>query len=330
MHKTLDRTVEIRTFNSIAEIEALPGFKKENPVSPKNYKHLLGDYFFSDEVKCCLLKDNEKLCNEGHKWGFVAVLTDDSITLVGNECAQSKFDGESRLSADRTKYLNLKKHEEGLERLRALVAQKDSAIRDIAQVKSALATVQARVHAIRDKLGPQTMRHLEAIARSGAYTLSVTGVTLKEYTDKKGKKKIDRRTQRMTLGTIANTSFLLDEKYRNVLHHLSDVKNAYDEADRIEQNVTTLKLNALTKKMDVIELARASAAQLIEQEHKFATSDLSLLCYITDDKVERYRSAKYALEQARQDYGKEKAKEWFAERDRMFRTQLNVTKIDVL
>lgn len=330
MHETLDRTVEIRTFHTISEIEALPGFKKENPVSPKNYKHLLGDYFLSDEVKCCLLKDNEKLCNEGHKWGFVAVLTDSSITLVGNDCAQTKFNGESRLNTDRAKYLNQKKHEEGLERLRTLVKQKESALKEVLQVRSDLATVQVRVHAMRGKLGPQTMRHLESIARTGNYALSVTGVTIKEYTDKKGKKKTDRRTQRMTLGTIANTSFLLDERYRDVLHNLSDVKKAYDEAEKIEQNVTTLKLNSLTKKMDIIELARTSAYQLIDQERKFAASDLSLLCYLTSDKVERYKSAKYALEQANQDFGKEKAKEWFAERDRIFRDKLNVTKIEVL
>lgn len=330
MHEKLDRPVEIRTFNSISEIEALPGFKKVNPVSPKNYKYLLGDYSLSDEVSCCLLKSNDKLCNEGHKWGFIAVLVDNSITLVGNDCAQTKFNGESRLSADRAKYLNQKKHEEGLDRLRALVEQKDSALEEVLQVKSNLAIVQGRVHTMRGKLGPQTMRHLESIARTGAYVLSITGVTIKEYTDKKGKKKTDRRTQRMTLGTIANTSFLLDERYRDVLHNLSDVKKAYDEAEQIGQNVTTLKLNALTKKMDIIELARTSACQLIEQERKFSASDLCLLCYITSDKVERYKSAKYALEQTNQDSGKEKAKEWFAERDRLFRTQLNVTKIETI
>lgn len=114
------------------------------------------------------------------------------------------------------------------------------------------------------------------------------------------------------------------------MHSLSDVKKAYDEAEKLEQNVTTLKLNALTKKMDTIEQARTNALQLIEQERRFATSDLSLLCYITSDKVERYKSAKYALEQAIQDSGKEKAKEWFAEQDRIFRDKLNVTKIEVL
>lgn len=328
MHETLDRTVEIRTFNTIAEIEALPGFKKENPVSPKNYKHLLGDYFLSDEVKCCLLKENDKLCNEGHKWGFIAALVDGSITLVGNDCAQNKFSGET-LSADRKKYINEKRHQEGLDRLKGLIAQKDSALNEVSQVKSDLASVQERVHAMRAKLGVQTMRHLESIARTGAYALSVTGVTEKEYIDKKGKKQIERRATRMTLGTIANTSFLLDERYREVLHNLSDVKKAYDEAEKIEQNVSTIKLNALTAKMDIIEKARKNAFQLIEQEQKFSSSDLSLLCYITPDKAERYKSAKFALEQTNQVSGKEKAKEWLTERDRFFRAQLNVTKIEI-
>jgi hypothetical protein len=99
MHDTLDTAVEIHTFNTIVEIEALPGFKRANPVSTKNYKRLLGDYFLSDEVKCCLQKGNDKLCDEGHKSGFVALVTDNSITLINNDCAKTKFDGESRLSA---------------------------------------------------------------------------------------------------------------------------------------------------------------------------------------------------------------------------------------
>ncbi|BFO06937.1 hypothetical protein KNHN1_53150 [Pseudomonas guariconensis] len=329
MHDTLDKAIEIRTFNSIAEIEALPGFKKENPVSPQNYKYLLGDYVLSDEVSCCLLKENEKMCNEGHKWGFVAVLTDNSITLVGNTCAKTKISGESKLSADRAKYLNQKKHEESLERLRVLVKQKNSALNEVLQIKASLSKVQDRVHEMREKLGPQTMRHLESIARSGAYTLSVTGVTIKEYLDKKGKKKIDRRAQRMTIGTITNTSFLLDERYRDILHKLSDVKKAYEEAEKLERSITTVRLNSLARKMENIELAKNSALQLIEQERTFSTSDLSLLCYITSEKTEIYKSAKYALEQTNQDSGKEKAKEWFAERDRFYRTKLNVTKIEV-
>lgn len=330
MHATLNKTVEIRTINTISEIQALHGFIKENPVSHKNYKHIIGDYFLTDEVNCCFLKENNKICNEGHKWGFVVELVDGSITLIGNECAKTKFNGESRLSVDRTKYLNQKKHEEGLARLRVLIQKKDVALKDVAQVKADLSIVQHRVYEMREKLGAKTIRHLEAIARTGAYALSVTGVTIKEYTDKKGKKKTDRRTQRMTIGTIANTSFLLDEKYRDILHILSDVKKAYDEAENIGLNVTTLKLNALTKKMENIELAKANAIQLIEYEKKFIASDLGLLCYVTSDKTERYRSAKYALEQTLQDSGKEKSKEWFTELDRHFRAQLNVTKIETL
>lgn len=183
---------------------------------------------------------------------------------------------------------------------------------------------------MRAKLGPQTIRHLESIARTGAYALSVIGVTSKEYTAKDGKKKTDRRTQRMTLGTIANTNFLLDEKYRDILRNLSDVQKAYGEAEKIEQNVSTLKLNALTRRMDLIELARKNVFQLVEQEQQFAASDLSVLCYVTSDKAERYKSAKYALEQVDQDSGRGKAKEWLAEKDRIFRTQLNVTKIEIL
>jgi hypothetical protein len=99
--------------------------------------------------------------------------------------------------------LNHKKREEAPERLRALVKQKDFALKDVLKVKSDLTIVQSHVHAMREKLGPQTMRHLESIARTGACALSVTGVTIKEYTDRNGEQRMERRAQRMTVGTIA-------------------------------------------------------------------------------------------------------------------------------
>lgn len=56
--------LEIRTFGSFEEIEALVQFELNAPLGPANYKRLYGDYHVLEKVRCCVQKENGKLCEE--------------------------------------------------------------------------------------------------------------------------------------------------------------------------------------------------------------------------------------------------------------------------
>ncbi|MCG7927986.1 MAG: hypothetical protein JAY67_20900, partial [Candidatus Thiodiazotropha taylori] len=64
-----EKPIEVRTFNTMQEVEKIPKFKNNNPVNINNYKEVLGDYDFKDEVKCCREKPNGNLCGTEHQYG---------------------------------------------------------------------------------------------------------------------------------------------------------------------------------------------------------------------------------------------------------------------
>lgn len=321
--------LSIRTFGNIADIESLIGFKRDNPISKETYNAIIGDYYLLEEVRCCFQKENQNLCGEKHKWGFVAQLNDGSITILGNNCAITKFDADSKLGSDRARYLNEKDRQERLARLSMLIQQKDTALLQAEKIKSDLLALQSRIHDMRSKLGPQTLRSLESIARSGAGSVSVAGISIRKYVDKKGKEKIERTSSSMRIGSIPDISFLIDSNHRDILVTLNEVKSAYTEAEEISVDAKTSKLTAISSKMNRIESARNLAMGLIEKEERFRNSDLSLLCFLISDRAERYKSAKFALEHLDLPLGKEKAKEWLTLKEREICTKLNVDKIEI-
>ena len=77
---------QIRTFNNIEDILALEHFQKNAPLLPSNYRRLFGDYHVTDKVRCCVQKENGKLCDEPHNNGWIIERSDGKLTLVGIDC----------------------------------------------------------------------------------------------------------------------------------------------------------------------------------------------------------------------------------------------------
>lgn len=327
--KTTAPGISIKTFGSLVDIESLQGFKPNTPISQNTYSAIIGDYYLTEEVRCCFQKDNQNLCGERHKWGFVAVLKDGSVTLLGNSCAITKFEADSKLSSDRSRYINEKDRLERLHRLSILLQNKEKILHKAQEVKSELLELQGRIHEMRSKLGPQTLRALEAIARTGVGSVTILGISLKDYIDKNGKKKIERTSTRMQLGSISDVSFLIEANHREILNTLSDVKAALHEADEISTDAKSSRLSAINSRMNKIEHAQAMALNLIDKERRFRNSDLSLLCFLVSDRAERYKSARFALEHSNNTQSKEKSKEWLNSREREFCGRLNINKIEI-
>src|SRR4051812_43279153 len=100
--------LEIRTFGSFEEIEALDQFEANAPLNPTNYKRLFGDYHLPEKVRCCVQKENGKLCEEPHNHGWLVECVDGKLTLVGADCGVNKFGADRRLLVDLSHYRNEK------------------------------------------------------------------------------------------------------------------------------------------------------------------------------------------------------------------------------
>jgi hypothetical protein len=326
---TEDNLIEVRTFATMQEIESLLGFKEDNPINKDNYERIFGDYWFPDEVTCCREKTNGQLCGEGHKWGFVAKLKDGSITIIGNYCARDKFGADAKIKADRSKYLNEKRRRERLAQLEDLLADKEKVLKKLVLLKEELEKIQDRVNNFSDSLGGRTLRRLQDIARTGSTTVFVDVITYREYLDEDGEKQIERRVAPARVGTLNGVSIFNEYSFQSIKSTMRAVKMAYEEAGSISGDIKTSQLESLTSSMADFDRVDSEAKKIQQEETSFFANDLGLLCFLVDDKSERYKTAQLVLEHSGESVGKDKAKNWLIEKEKEMKNVLKADKIGI-
>jgi len=62
---------------------------------------------------------------------------------------------------------------------------------------------------------------------------------------------------------------------------------------------------------------------------QFFKNDLQLLCFLVDDKAERYKAARYVLDKSGVSVCREKAKAWLTEQEKKVKAELNAEKIRI-
>lgn len=318
--------VEIRTFASMEEIRKLNGFKENNGVTKENYGRLFGDYWFPDEVKCCFLKPNGVLCGEDHKAGFVVELNDGSYTILGNVCARDKFGADHKIKSDRRRYLREKERRENFAKLGELLTEKDARLTTLASLRERLEGARRRMETFLATLGDRTARRLRDMARAGNTNVSVEAVIFRKGKDEKGKEYTERRVTLHNLGSFSGTSVVNELSFQAVYSRMGKIRSAYQQALEVTEDVKTSELENLIATLADFDRVVREAESLEREETVFFQNDMSLLCFLSDDKAERYRAARVALGETG---SKDKAKTWLAERDEEIKRALGADKIDI-
>ncbi len=329
--KTDDTPIEIRTFASYQEIEKLPGFNSEKPhaVNNENYKCLLGDYWIEDEVNCCFQKDNGNLCLEGHKFGFVVKLIDGGITIVGNQCASKRFGADSSIKQDKNKYLNEKRRREKFASLFVLLDNKEQHLVTLNTALNSVQQAQKRVRDFISKLEPATYQALKSMARTNSSAVMVNAITYNKYTDDDGEEKTERRIAPTKLGNLNGMSIFLDSAFSSIRSASNSVKSAYEKAEHVSEKIRAADLDNLTATINDIDRIVSEVGVLLKNETLFFGNDLLLLCFLVDEKSERYKTAKTVLEHGGQVIGKDKAKNLLLEKEKMIKKSLGADRISV-
>lgn len=321
--------IEIQTFTSPEEIWELPTFTEENPINQVNYKRLIGDYNFNEEVRCCYEKRPGKLCREPHKRGWVAELSDGSVTIIGNHCAEDKFGADSRLIADRSQYNNEKRRRERLSAIFLQVQEKPVRLGRIGQLRSQLKALEGRVSEFADEIGTATVRILQDMAQRGQPVVTVTAVRYREYTDDEGRTKRERSDFQQRLGALAGLDLLRHSLFSSIYAMMSDVERAHEEADHLGEKPKADEVNALASRLGQYDHVTRSSTQLLDLEERLFGNDPLLLCFLINDKVNRYRCAGVAMRKSGVKGGKEKAKTWLAEQEVALKQKLGVDAIEM-
>lgn len=310
------QAVNTRRFRDIEEVKQVAGYLPDHPVSKASYKCILGFYNFKEEVRCCRETENGRICKEGHKFGYVVQLLDHSSTIVGNNCATTKFGDDSQIRADANRMTNEIERMTRVERLGELLGNRDQILAALLDAQKRTDELRSRLHSNFQMLGPHTRSKLRDISKTGNGTIEVIGFRRKVIQTDDGED-VDITRVPIRLGALVAAKLLEREGFVSVQNGRLRIVRAFTMAAKLEKNPRSKALRELVGVIADYPRVIENANKLEALEPAFNSNDFSLFCYLDHDKGERLLAAQFVCTRLGLDSSAASAKRWLEEQDRL-------------
>lgn len=318
----------IRSFESLEEILELEPYRENNPLTKQSYHRLIGYYHLPVKIYCCLEKANGNLCKHEHGKGWVVEKTDGTYTLLGKDCANDKFGVDSKVIQDIRRAKNTISRQARLAKILKHLENQAQRTRELHEMHDALTALYARVQAFLNEVGPHTSRSLLDMHRSRSPQVVITAVKYREAIED-GRRRTERSAFKHRLGTLNGLAILARDSYTPIHVAINNVLAAFSAAAALEERPKRGEVDALASRLDEFDRVMNEGRALLACEEQFFANDMELLCFLVDDRAERYKCARRAIHQRGIAGGKDQAKVWLANREAALRKQLNVDQIEI-
>lgn len=306
----------------------LEGFREENPVSESNYKELLGDYRLAEKLRCCIQTKQGNLCHTKHNYGFVVRLKDDSASIIGNQCANDKFDAKSRVMQDRARFLNAQNRQKARERIAELLIDKELSVNAIQLAHDDLIALEGRLHELRARFGDPCWNQLTRMATGGGPgTVAVQGVRKRIGKRDDGSTYTERSGFGISVGTIAGIGLLNTYRVRELKERLRSIKFAYGEAEKLTEDSKTTDIEKHASKLGDLPAAIQACNDFTALENTFMQSDWTPMLFLVRTDSDRAKLGRVVLEQKGTPGGRDKAKQLIQALEQQLRTTHGVDEI---
>ena len=322
------QTQDLVCFDTFEQIRELTGYRPDNPLTVDNYSRILGWYQFPKKCACCVRRESGTLCRTLHNNGWVAMLQDGSVTVLGRNCANDKFGADSSVFKDISLANNTIKARQRADRLRNLLSQRDELEVRLSESNGKLLAARKRIDAFLAEIGPTFAKRIVAMARAGNSAVMVDAVRVRHY-EEDGEAKKESSTFKHRLGYLDGIAVLNNDQYIQLSISISNIRQAFTAAADM-QSLTRATQAALTTRLEECEPVLQRAAVAEEQLGRFFQNSHLLFCFITDERGERSKLARLAMHQVGVDGGRDQAKEWLLGQEQALIQQLGVQAIRIL
>lgn len=322
------QTQDLVCFDNFEQIRELKGYRPDNPLTVENYSRILGWYQFPKRCACCVRRESGTLCRTLHNNGWVALLQDGSVTILGRNCANDKFGADSSVFKDISLAINSIKARQRADRLRNLLSKRDEFESRLTESSGKLLVARKRIDAFLAEIGPTFAKRILAMARAGHSAVMVDAVRVRHY-EEDGQAKKESSTFKHRLGNLDGVSVLNNHQYIQLSISISNIRQAFTAAAGM-QSLTRRTQAALTTRLEECEPVLQRAAVIEEQLERFFRNSHLLFCFITDERGERSKLARLAMRQVGVGGGRDQAKEWLLAQEQALIQQLGVQTIRIL
>jgi hypothetical protein len=323
--QTVRSNPELTNFESFEQITSMPEYRPDNPLTQENYHQILGWYHLAEKQCCCVQRASGTLCGTPHNHGWVAKLKDGTTTILGADCANDKFGADSTVFKDISLAINARREKERADKIRSLVEQ--SAHYET-QLRAAIARIkQARLQLdeFLNGIGHEFRRRIVNMAKTGNASVVIEGVKVR-YDNKSGKSAPETSVIKHTLGALEGLSAIDYQQFLRLTVEMELIKDAFVEAKTSTQLNRAIKAK-LGYHIEQCEPALMQAEQLEGMVSRFFRNKAWLYCFLTDDRSERARVAKRAMNESGIEGSRDQAKAWLTQREHELCRELGVDRI---
>jgi hypothetical protein len=319
--------IELLSFDSFDQIVALPGYRPDNPLCQENYRKILGWYRFPEKRMCCVQRPGGTLCGTPHNHGWVAELKDGSVTILGADCANDKFGADSAVFKDIGLARNAKKERERQQRIDQLLAQGAEYER---RLKDAIARIKAarrNIDELLDGIGASFRSRIERIAKSGNASVVVEGVKTRHH-EEKGKSKQETSVIKHVVGSLDGLAAIDRQQFVSLTVEMEHMRIAFSDARTMGASGRTLRAE-VARRIEQCDPVLRRAEQLETLVERFLGNAAWPYCFLIDDRSERSKVAKLAMNRSGVEGSRDHAKAWLAQREAELCKQLGVERIRI-
>ncbi len=316
-------------FNTFLEIEAHTQFRADNPLTQATYAGIIGWYAFEQghDIACCVQQPTGYLCRHLHRKGWVVLLTDRSITVIGGDCAREKFGVDSVMGQDLARAESSLDAAQLRARLDVLLARREEQLKALHGCKVALRERDEQMAQLQGSLPSSAWRALSDMARLGNSRIIVIGVTPAK-TNSDGDIVRDRVEIQIVAGQlsgIAGASEVRRASARKEVDQLhSDIsKFTSTDADSMSRG----ELKKLTAMLDNVPRAIATLNAYISEVDRFLANDFRALALALPDANDQLHTLTRASGRAGGPLTKTQARELLREMSSELAARHRVTRI---
>ena len=317
-------------YKSYDEIKGDPRFTPDNLIDLTNYKELDGYYGFEDgkDIKCCVRKPNGNACDHLHRSGWVPVLTDGSITVIGGDCAREKFGAESIVGRHIVAAEKAIRKEKVLARWRELIGNRETMLAALASARTSAEQASHQLLEFQDALGGRGCGLLSGMNRNGNSTVQIWGIVDPKWNED-GDIIRDGRGIPNTVGRLAQINVCQDHVVRTLFDDLKKVTQAYQVTENAVAQMSNKDLEALLGALEERARSVEAVKQFAAAAKAFLANDFTMLAFLTHDKSERIRIARFGMEHAGKPTGRDPAKAHIQNWESRLKAEYKVERISI-
>lgn len=280
-------------FKSVDQIKAVPGFKPDNPVSIDQFSRFLGYYTLKPALKCCVA-ENAGLCRQAHNNGWVVALKDGTASIIGIDCAKSKFDADESFRSQRVIAERTRQQDDIHRALGVLLVNKDHDLKRLRSTSLALEDLSKAASTISEALGDSLVLALLNLDHR-----SRGSVQLMTYEEQPFFNKVTNRPDVRDVRTSREIGrILVPEAFHyahiaNLRNTLAAAEQTYSSIEKLDKKPTPKLATHFSRTINAVYPASLRIAELNKQIERFLKGKLELLYFVAPTGKDKIRTAQF-------------------------------------